>query len=429
MDGPALSRQVPKDRYTSPSWAALEVDRLWPRVWQLVCREDDLPNVGDYFEYEIGETSVLVVRPSRRSLKAFYNSCLHRGTQLKAGCGNATELRCSFHGWCWALDGTNTEVVDLPEFPGMDQAKLRLPECRIETWAGFVFVNLDPLAPTLASFLAPIADQLEPYRIGDMRCMRWRTVKLPANWKTAIEAFNETYHLFGTHPDSIVANDDVNTRYDLFPPHGRMITAVGVPSPRLQVRDSAKVTSEMVSTLLAIQKVTPHQLAYMKLLGDGEIELPEGITVQALFAQMSRARMTKRGYGDPRLTAEQYGENWNYYVFPNICFNVLPGEFYGFRARPAGDDPNWCLFDEISLRFPEPRHDYRGHEMIEWSDDHAAREATWGHILNQDFTNLPRVQRGLRAGGAEHVHFSRVQESRVALMHGELERYIVGDGV
>ena len=363
---PVEHTRVPKERYTTPRWAALEQERLWSRVWQLVCREEDVSRAGDFFEYEIGDKSILIVRSSRRTLKAFYNSCLHRGTQLKAGSGNATELRCPFHGWCWALDGTNVEVIDLPDFPGLDPASLRLAECQVQTWGGFVFVNLDPEAQPLDLFLAPIADQLAPYRLDDMRGMSWRTVKLPANWKTAIEAFNETYHLFGTHPDSIVANDDVNTRYDLFPPHGRMVTPVGIPSPRLEDRDGPKVASEMVASLLAIQKVTPDQLAYMKLLRAGEIELPDGVTVQDLFAQMSRARLTKRGYGDPRLTAAQYGENWNYYLFPNICFNVLPGEFYGFRARPAGDDPNWCWFDVVSLRFPEAGRVYEGHEVVGW---------------------------------------------------------------
>jgi phenylpropionate dioxygenase-like ring-hydroxylating dioxygenase large terminal subunit len=421
---PLPSSRVSKDRYTTRKWADLERERLWSRVWQLVCREEDVPHVGDFFEYEIGDKSVLIVRPSRRTLKAYFNSCLHRGTQLKAGCGNASELRCPFHGWCWALDGTNVEVIDAADFPGIDPAQLRLPECRVQTWGGFVFVNLDPNASSLESFVSPIVDQLAPYRLGDMRCMSWRTVKLPANWKTAIEAFNETYHLFGTHPDSIVANDDVNTKYDLFPPHGRMVTPIGIPSPRLELREGPKVTSEMVASLLAIQKVTPDQLAYMKLLRKGEIELPDGVTVQDVFAQMSRARLTKRGYGDPRLTSQQYGENWNYYLFPNICFNVLPGEFYGFRARPAGDDPNWCWFDVISLRFPEPGHAYEGHEVVLWSDEEGERESTWGHIVNQDFTNLPRIQRGLRAGGLSHVHFSRYQESRLALMHRELERYL-----
>jgi phenylpropionate dioxygenase-like ring-hydroxylating dioxygenase large terminal subunit len=429
IDSPAPSTytRVPKDRYISRQWAELESDRLWSRVWQLACREEDLPKAGDFLEYEIGDTSILFVRPSRRTLKAFFNSCLHRGTQLKAGSGNDTELRCPFHGWCWALDGTNVEVVDLHDFPGLDPAQLRLPECRVETWGGFVFVNLDPEAAPLETFTSPIAEQLAPYRLSDMRCQSWRTVKLPANWKTALDAFNETYHLFGTHPESIIANDDVNTRYDLFPPHGRMITPVGIPSPRLDRKELAKATSEMVSSLLAIQKVTPEQLSYMKLLRNGEIELPDGVTIQDLFAQMSRSRLTRRGYGDPRLTNEQYGENWNYYLFPNICFNVLPGEFFGFRARPAGQDPNTCWFDVISMRFPEPGHVYQGHELVDWSDDFAEREATWGHIVNQDFTNLPRVQRGLRAGGAGHVRFSRYQESRLALMHRELERWVLSE--
>jgi phenylpropionate dioxygenase-like ring-hydroxylating dioxygenase large terminal subunit len=426
--GPALPerpyRKVPRDRYTSPRWAELEHQRLWPRVWQMACREEDVANVGEYFEYEIGDPSILLVRSGRRTLKGFFNSCLHRGTRLRSGCGKADEIRCPFHGWRWALDGTNLEVVDVHDFPGLDPATLRLPECRVETWGGFVFVNLDPAAEPLGTFLAPLVQQLEPYRIGDMRGMSWRTVRLPANWKTAIDAFNETYHLFGTHRDSISGSDDVNTRYDLFPPHGRMVTPVGIPSPRLETKDVTRLMPEMVGALLAIQKVTPDQLAYLKLLRAGEIALPEGMTVQQVFAQMSRARLQKRGYDHPGLSNDQYGENWNYYVFPNVCFNVLPGEFYGFRARPAGDDPDGCWFDEISLRFPEPGHRYRGHETVEWSEDHDAREATWGHILNQDFSNLPNVQRGLRAGRSRHIHLSGYQESRIFTMHQELDRYM-----
>ena len=427
IHGQPYSR-VPKDRYTSTRWAALEQERLWPKVWQIACREEDVANVGDYVEYEIGDTSILLVRSGRRTLKGFFNSCLHRGTRLRAGSGKAEELRCPFHGWCWALDGTNREVVDLHDFPGLDPATLRLAECRVDTWAGFVFVNLDPDAAPLATFLGPLFEQLAPYRIEDMRYMSWRTVRIPANWKTAIDAFNETYHLFGTHPASISGSDDVNTSYALFPPHGRMVTPVGIPSPRLEGKEVSQLMPEMVAGILAIQKVTPDQLAYMKLLRDGEIALPEDMTVQQLFAQMSRARLRKRGYDNPGLTNEQYGENWNYYIFPNICFNVLPGEFYGFRARPAGDDPNACWFDEISLRFPEPGHLPRAHESVAWSDDRDEREATWGHIVNQDFTNLPEIQRGLRAGGARHVRFSGYQESRIVTMHQELDRYLLDAG-
>jgi phenylpropionate dioxygenase-like ring-hydroxylating dioxygenase large terminal subunit len=420
--------KVPKERYTSSPWAELERDRLWPRVWQIACREEDVANVGDFFEYEIGDTSILLVRSSRRTLKGFFNSCLHRGTRLAAGCGKAEEIRCPFHGWRWALDGKNLEVIDLHDFPGLDPAKLTLPECRVATWAGFVFVCLDPAAPPLDVFLAPISAQIEPYRIGDMRCMSWRTVRLPANWKTALDAFNETYHLFGTHPDAISGTDDVNTRYDLFPPHGRMVTPVGIPSPRVDTKDVNRLMPEMVKALLAIQKVTPDQLAYLKLLRSGEVALPEGMTVQDVVGQMSRARLKKRGYDHPGLSNQQYGENWNSYVFPNLCFNVLPGEFYGFRARPAGEDPNACWFDEISLRFPEPGHRYRGHEAVEWSDDRDERERTWGHILNQDFTNLPNIQRGLRAGGTRHIHLSGYQESRISTMHRELDRYLFDGG-
>ena len=96
--------------YTSRTYLQLEYERLWSRVWQWACREEHIPNVGDYHVYDIGDRSVIVTR-TNEGIKAYNNFCLHRGTQLRpSGSTGATkQFRCPFHGWTWSIDGTLTE--------------------------------------------------------------------------------------------------------------------------------------------------------------------------------------------------------------------------------------------------------------------------------------------------------------------------------
>src|SRR4029079_16053798 len=96
---------VPKERYTTRAFAELEQERLWPRVWQIAGREEQGAGAGDFIEYVIGGETVLVVRAANGALNAFYNTCLHRGRRLADGCGTfaADEIKCGYHGWCYAL--------------------------------------------------------------------------------------------------------------------------------------------------------------------------------------------------------------------------------------------------------------------------------------------------------------------------------------
>lgn len=147
---------VPKERYTSPSFAELEMDRLWSRVWQVACREEELAEPGDYIEYMVGDQSVLVVRTGSGNVQAFFNTCLHRGTRLASGCGTFAEgrIRCPYHAWCYGLDGRLADVPDREEFPPIP-ADLQLGEVRAEVWGGFVFVCLDRGARRCASSSSP----------------------------------------------------------------------------------------------------------------------------------------------------------------------------------------------------------------------------------------------------------------------------------
>jgi phenylpropionate dioxygenase-like ring-hydroxylating dioxygenase large terminal subunit len=141
---------VPRARYTSPQFAALELERLWARVWQVACREDEISEVGDFCEYLIGDQSILVVRAAPDVVGAFHNTCLHRGTRLAEGTGHFDDacMRCRYHAWRYDLDGTLIEVVDPDEFAPMPP-DVHLGEVRVDRWGGFVWVSLDRDAPPL----------------------------------------------------------------------------------------------------------------------------------------------------------------------------------------------------------------------------------------------------------------------------------------
>jgi nitrite reductase/ring-hydroxylating ferredoxin subunit len=103
--------------------------------------------------HDIADDSIVVVRVTPEQIKAYHNSCLHRGTQLVRGQTSVASLTCQFHGWSWNLDGTMKNLPCQWDFPQVDKGKLTLPEVKVDTWDGWVFVNLDPESGTLAEYL------------------------------------------------------------------------------------------------------------------------------------------------------------------------------------------------------------------------------------------------------------------------------------
>jgi phenylpropionate dioxygenase-like ring-hydroxylating dioxygenase large terminal subunit len=188
--GYSESTLIPKERYTSREWQAAEYERLWPRVWQMACRVEELPEVGDFVEYTIGDQSILVVRESPESLRAFHNSCLHRGTRLCTGAGNTGEqLLCRFHGWAYNLDGSIREVPDAHDFAPecVVRADLKLPEVHVDTWGGFVFINMAENPEPLLEFLQPVVEGIAPFEVDKMRLrdasvLKSRGSTSPGHW-------------------------------------------------------------------------------------------------------------------------------------------------------------------------------------------------------------------------------------------------------
>ena len=248
---------VPAQRYYSAAFAQLEVERMWPKVWQLACTVDHIAGPGDYFEYRCGPYSVLIVRGDDGTLRAFQNVCRHRGNSLCAGAGsNLRELRCGYHGWTWDLAGSLKRVPNRKGFGALPMAELPLFAVRVDTWERLVFVNLDSGAPPLADYLEAVPDDIAWLGLGDFRCYATMTVEVDANWKTIADGFSETYHIQTLHPELHRCMDDVYAPQVIWGHTGKSEQIYGVPSPHLkQPLSDADVWDAYVRTQGALMGV------------------------------------------------------------------------------------------------------------------------------------------------------------------------------
>ena len=145
--------QIPKERYYDPDFYAFEAEQLWSRVWQMACRLEEIPGVGDFVEYEILDHSVVVVRTSETEVAAFQNACRHRGVKVVEGRGTLKSgFTCPFHGWCYGLDGKNTFISKAKSFSEHNLAagEIDLVPVRCELWGGCAWINLDDARPAAA---------------------------------------------------------------------------------------------------------------------------------------------------------------------------------------------------------------------------------------------------------------------------------------
>ncbi len=423
---------VPKLRYLSREYAELEADRLWKRVWQIACRAEEIPEPGDWVEYAIADQSVLITRRADGTIGAFHNACLHRGRRLRHDAGHeevvdgAACIQCPYHGWKYALDGSLVHVVDRDDFGAVSFDGQHLGSVRAECSGGFVFVNLDSNAAPLCEFLDPLPTLLGRYRLDEMRFRSYLTTVLPANWKVAVDAFNEAYHVQSTHPQLLEWTDDVSIAYEQLGdqghahygrlPHARRTLA---PSPRLGLAagdyDEGTILAGLVEGLGGA------------FLGD-ERALVEEVRAEhpsnLLGAYQARRRelLSGRGldvgaFGDDELTSAD-----DVYWFPNVVGPIYPGSAILFRIRPNGLDPDSCIKDTWVLEWPDadrPPRALRKRFYEQW------RDRDWGEVTTQDYENMEPVQQGMRSDGYTGLRLNPRQESNVLAMHRAIDRYLL----
>jgi nitrite reductase/ring-hydroxylating ferredoxin subunit len=412
--GPLDPAEIAPSRYFDPDFHRLEVERVWRRVWQMACREEQIPEVGDSLVYEIADASLIVVRSATDQIRAYHNSCLHRGTQLRTKTGRVTSFRCPFHGFTWNLDGTLLEVPCAWDFPDIDAETFRLPEAKVATWGGFVFVNLDPNASSLEEYLGALPWHFASWPL-EQRYVAAHVVRImPCNWKVALEAFIEAYHTVAVHPQLLPTAADSLTEYDTYGAHvSRMITAIGVQSEHLdRVLDQTEIVNAMFNTRDAGLTVEPGSNA-RKVLADR--------------VRASLGERTGRDYSD--LSDAEALDGIEYFLFPNFMpwAGFLTPLVY--RFRPNGNDPESCLIDIMMLE-PPPEGGTRPSPAPtrvlgpgeSWAD--AKELGYFGRVFNQDSSTFGRIQRGLRASVKPTLTLARYQESRIRHFHATLDAYI-----
>jgi phenylpropionate dioxygenase-like ring-hydroxylating dioxygenase large terminal subunit len=416
---------VPFQRYYDQAVFDAEIEKVWKACWQWVCREDHIPEPGDFYTYGVAHLSYLVVRQTDGSVKGYVNSCLHRGTKFKRGegIGSGRDIRCPYHGWTWHNDGKLKAVPCAWDFGHVDPAAASLPEVRVGHWGGFIFINPSQDGPDLLDFLAPLPEHFADWDT-DRRFVEVHVAKeLPCNWKAAQEAFIESYHVLETHPQLLKGVGDANVQYDCLSDHvTRFIAANGTSSPHLT------------------EPLGEQELLDAILLGDSSVKeagpaLDEGETARTAMARFLRRILGEKYRTDlSKFSDSEMIDTIEYHAFPNMI--LFPGLSLPmvYRFRPIGSDPNRTLFEILFLRpwpddgeAPEPPepHLLREHESYATAPGF---DAAMGYVYDQDTDNLRAQQQGFRASATGVQQLGNYQEARIRHFQATLDKYLSREG-
>jgi phenylpropionate dioxygenase-like ring-hydroxylating dioxygenase large terminal subunit len=189
--------------YTSPEFYRREVERIWRKVWNFVGSAARIPNPGDYFTLTFAGIPVIILRDHSGVLRAFANTCRHRGSELLEGAGQCKLIVCPYHSWSYELDGTLRGAPEMEKTIGFDKADYGLVPIKLDTWGGFLFINFDNAAGPLTAFLGDLPQKLAPYGLENMALARRKTYDIACNWKLFVENAKESYHIGTVHRATI----------------------------------------------------------------------------------------------------------------------------------------------------------------------------------------------------------------------------------
>ena len=351
---------IPKDGYVSREFLEFENRYLWPRVWQMACREEEIPNPRDYLTYEVANETIVILRDEDGEIRAFHNVCPHRGRRLTSGCGRAEQLVCRFHGWRFALDGRCTHISDRDDWGRLlDYKDVGLKPVKVGTWGGFVFINMDLNAEPLERFLEPFNKLTERFEYEKLHYSWYRTSVAPCNWKIALEAFSEGYHVQQSHAQMLQYFQDYSEsgaygRHGAFwypPPEGG--ASPFSPSFRLNRKPDPDARKYVVTFLKSqwdeIRSLVSERTrdVHERISAELDASTPP-MEVAMKFSQFQREAAEADGAGWPEGLDPQYIDEARatWILFPNfIIVHAMIDCMLVYKARPNGDDPHTCLFD------------------------------------------------------------------------------------
>jgi len=407
-------------RYLSREVLELEKKKMWPKVWQMVCREEDIPEPGDHFVYNIFDESLLITRTEDKSIKAHINSCLHRGRLLREEAGSVKEFVCPFHGATWNLDGSFKGIPCAWDFRHLEDTDMTLPQVQVDTWGGFIFINFDEHAAPLEEYMGVWPEHFARFPLQDYyKAVHVQRI-VQCNWKVGAEAFMESFHTVQTHRQIMTFTGDANSQYDTFGDNvSRSVTPMAVPSPHLTGVSEEDIMRDIL------------ELSGRMALDSSEgIDMPDGMTARKYIADLNRKIFEDASGEDlSDATWSELEDAILYSLFPN--FQVWIG-YHGnivYRFIPNGDDPDTCLFDVmILMRYPKGTERPPAAAIHRIPDDQpfssAEQLGALGPVFDQDNSNMPAVQKGMKASHKKKVSLASYQESRIRHLHQTLDKYL-----
>lgn len=390
---------VPVEPYTSAQYYAREKEVIFKKTWLHVGRVEQIPKSGDYFvaDLECCDTSVIVVRNKKGQVNAFHNVCAHRMNELLYDkCGNTRKINCKFHGWAFDLDGNLTGVPEEECFFDLDRKDYGLTKVSCDIWEGFIYINIDQ-APSmsLAEFLKPMYSEIEGYPFDKMTsAFGWKSV-VNCNWKLALDAFQEAYHVAYIHGRSIA---DAIDKSDL--EHMRPLDAVcGDFHRRLSLAGNQK------SVYGNPKAVTEGGEAAREALEEAARSKP--ISAAALKAGLGSAKHSFPLDALPSGMNWTKSKNWLFdinVVFPDFYLSLRPNYFQAYTFRPIAHNKTLV---EARVYYPEMTTP-GGRFFLEYM------KVQLRDVLLEDMSTVERTQRAAETGAKK---FMVLQDNEVLVRH------------
>jgi phenylpropionate dioxygenase-like ring-hydroxylating dioxygenase large terminal subunit len=204
------SSTAPPALYWRQDVLELEQERIFKKGWVCPGLVADIPRPGDYLTYSIGDQPVVVVRDRDGIIRAFSNVCRHRMMLLLEGRGNVGSIVCPYHGWTYGLDGRLVGAGQMQRTECFEKATYVLPEIRVETWKGWIYLTIDAAAPAVADLLAPLGELVDRYGMEEYVPVLHQDLTWATNWKLLVENFMEGYHGPVAHRATVGAGVSLN---------------------------------------------------------------------------------------------------------------------------------------------------------------------------------------------------------------------------
>jgi len=425
FDQPVRGDTITADRYISKQWMALENERLWPKVWHLGAMLAEFEEPGDIVRHNFGKESVIMVMQEDRSIRAFYNSCPHRGNRLVLGdVASVPKIVCGYHGWTFDFDGVLSAVQDPDDFEGGSPCgKVKLSELRCDIWGPFVWWCMDDDVKPLLEWLDPYPERLKNYGLENWIRVLNLSADADFNWKIIRDNFNESYHLPTIHPElATFINDGLpTTLFEMYPSGHNAMWMIGHQATTRKDYHSAEVPAPL-DDIARAWGIDPAE--YEGRTGD----------IRGAVIEAKRRLGPERGYTNyAQMTDQQLVDYFHCTMFPNLTLTMSPEQCQILRTEPHPTDPEKCVFQHWCLYPP-----VEGMQEVVTPIGPAplARDAvqyhtrygdgvTLGFIADQDLSIGTSQQQGLNSRGFKGCILPR-QEKRIQRFHELLNDMVLG---